>query len=85
VKNDFLEGWKYEIELSPGYKVMWENQYHAKIFTPDGLALTNSLFADYVGFYARNGKHAERKVIKMIRNYLKNVEDMKSNRRSYGM
>ena len=83
--KDFLKGWKYEITFNPGYKVGWENQYNARIVTPDGQVLTNSLFVDHVGFYARNANHAERKVIKMIRRYVKDAAEKKDSYRAYGM
>ncbi|AVD99382.1 hypothetical protein SEA_BILLNYE_211 [Streptomyces phage BillNye] len=78
-----LTGWKYEIELSPGYKVGFANQYRARITTPEGESLTTFPFGgDTIGVYAWTDKRAERKVIKVIEKFVRNEQAREDSKRS---
>lgn len=78
-----MTGWKYEIEMAPGYKVGFANQYRARITTPEGEHLTQMpFFGDTIGVYAWTDKRAERKVIKVIAKFIRNEQRKAESKRS---
>ena len=81
--NVDMTGWKYEIEMAPGYKVGFANQYRAKITTPDGRTLTQMpFFGDTIGLYAWTDKRAEKNVLKMIAKFIRNEQARANSKRS---
>ncbi|QIN94182.1 hypothetical protein PP459_gp051 [Streptomyces phage Wakanda] len=85
-KSVDLTGWKYEIEMAPGYKVMFSNQYRVKITAPNGDNLTTfPFFGDTIGVYAISHKRAERKVVKIIEKFVRNEQRTAESKRSVSL
>ena len=73
-KDVDLTGWKFELEMRPGFKVMWQNQYRAYITDPRGNPVGTLLSLRSVSVYAWTDKGAERKVIRKIRNFVRDEQ-----------